>query len=267
MTQIQDSESLCIRQLNDGASYEFVDAVAVESAARILLNEEEVATLACSPSNLVYLALGFLVSEGIVSDPKRIKRVSVSDSAMPIDVNVVTDLPLPFRLPATKLQIPSGCGKGSFFANRGFEMPGRVRNNIIVSYARILQLMQAFQKASGLYRETGGVHGAALSDGKELIVFMEDLSRHNAVDKVFGFCLSQKRPLASRVLLTTGRISSDLVLKAARMALPIVVSRSAPTALAVKLACNLGLTLVGFARGRRMNIYTHAQRINGGKSG
>jgi FdhD protein len=78
--------------------------------------------------------------------------------------------------------------------------------------------------------------------------------------------MARKKPLRDHILLTTGRISSDLVLKAARAVLPIIISRSAPTTLAVKLACDLGITLVGFARGRRMNLYTHARRINGGES-
>lgn len=260
---IRDIENLCIRQLENGERYEFVDALAVESVATIILNGREVATLACSPSNLLYLAVGFLASEGIVSDSEWIREVSVSEG-VPVKIDVAADLPPSPHLPASTLQIPSGCGKGDFFMNRGLAAPARIQSEAALPPGQVWNLMRAFHEASNVYRETGGVHGAALSDGKGLLLFMEDVSRHNAVDKVLGACLVEKMPLRNRILLTTGRISSDLVLKAARAGLPIVISRSAPTTLAVKLACDLGVTLVGFARGKRMNLYTHAQRINGG---
>ncbi len=261
----REIENLCIRQLDNVASYEFLDAVAVESAATITVNGKKIATLACSPSNLQFLALGFLVSEGIVPGPGSIKEISVGEGTLPIEINVTADVLLP-HFSAGALRIPSGCGRGDFFISRGPAAPVPVRSETALSRGQVWSLMRTFHRTANAYRQTGGMHGAALSDGKELPFFMEDIGRHNAVDKVLGGCMARKKPLRDHILLTTGRISSDLVLKAARAQLPIVISRAAPTTLAVKLACDLGITLVGFARGRRMNLYTHARRINGGES-
>ncbi|MEW6771136.1 MAG: formate dehydrogenase accessory sulfurtransferase FdhD [Bacillota bacterium] len=260
-----DVENLCIQQFEDGERYEFVDALAVESAATIIVNGQEVATLVCSPSNLRYLAVGFLLSEGLIRDGRNIKEVVVGEGTVPVPINVTADAQLSPRLPAGSLELTSGCGKGSLFAGTIPKMPDRIKSNLTVSFEQVFNATRAFHRSPSVYRETGGVHGAALSNGTELLVFMEDVSRHNAVDKVLGACLFGNIPLTDRLLLTTGRISSDLVLKAARLGLPVVISKSAPTTLAVKVACDLGVTLVGFVRGKRMNVYTHPQRVTGGK--
>lgn len=265
MVKAKDVENLCIQRFEDGQRYELVDALAVESVATIIVNGEEVTTLVCSPENLHYLAIGFLVSEGIIDSSGKIREVVVGEGVLPVQINVNADLQLSPRLPASKLQITSGCGKAHLFVSGITNMPGRVKSDLSASFKQVLNVTRAFQQSSRVYFETGGVHGAALSNGTELLVFMEDVSRHNAVDKVLGACLLRNIPFTNLLLLTTGRISADLVLKAARMGLGVVISRSAPTTLAIRAACDLGVTVVGFARGKGMNVYTHPQRIIGGK--
>jgi len=117
------------------------------------------------------------------------------------------------------------------------------------------------QRESELYRATGGVHSAALCDNRALLIFSEDIGRHNAIDKIFGKCLIEGIQTDNRVIITSGRISSEILLKIAKRNIPIIVSRSAPTSLAVKLANKLGITLIGFARGKRINIYTNDWRV------
>ena len=121
--------------------------------------------------------------------------------------------------------------------------------------------MGELQRRSDLYRETGGTHNASLADGEKTLCFRTDIGRHNAVDMLGGWALLADVVLDRTLLLTTGRISSEILVKALRMGVPVVVSRSAPTALALELARDLGVTIVGYARGAKFNVYTHPERI------
>ncbi|TET64548.1 formate dehydrogenase accessory sulfurtransferase FdhD, partial [Candidatus Aerophobetes bacterium] len=130
-----------------------------------------------------------------------------------------------------------------------------------ISPDEITELMRKLQNRSRLYRSTGGAHTAALSDREDILILAEDIGRHNAVDKVLGQCILDSIALDDKIILTSGRVSSEIVLKIVRARIPVVISRSAPTMLGAKLASHLGVTLIGFARGRRMNIYTHEKRV------
>ena len=121
--------------------------------------------------------------------------------------------------------------------------------------------MKEFQHNSEVFKLTGGVHSAALCDKENILMFSEDIGRHNAIDKILGQCFWEGIPTENRVVLTSGRISSEILSKMAKRGIPIVVSRSAPTDLAIRTAENLGITLIGFVRGKRMNIYANDWRI------
>jgi FdhD protein len=116
--------------------------------------------------------------------------------------------------------------------------------------------MREFNQSSELFRETGGVHGCALSYSKGIIFSEEDIGRHNAMDKLIGRARLERIDLSDKFVLTTGRISSELLIKASKQGIPIIASRSAPTELAIKLAKETGVTLIGFARGDKLNIYS-----------
>lgn len=114
---------------------------------------------------------------------------------------------------------------------------------------------------SSVYKETGGVHSAALWDGRKIEAFCEDIGRHNAIDKIFGYCIMNNISVTDKIILTSGRISSDVLIKISRRGMPVIISRNAPTSLAVEMAYFLGITLVGFVRGQRMNVYTYPERV------
>jgi FdhD protein len=121
--------------------------------------------------------------------------------------------------------------------------------------------MNLFQHRSDTFRSTGGVHSAALCDKKNLNIFCEDIGRHNAIDKIFGRCLWEGISTTNQFILTSGRVSSEIVIKMARSNIPVLASKSAPTGTAIRLAETLGITLIGFVRGTRMNVYSNHQRI------
>jgi FdhD protein len=125
----------------------------------------------------------------------------------------------------------------------------------------ISALVQQLFESQALYRETGGVHTSMLSDGHEIVVAAEDIGRHNTLDKIAGLCLLRQKWPATRILITTGRISSEMLQKAARLRSPILISRTSPSSLSIEMANRYGITLVGYARRQRFNVYTHPGRV------
>jgi FdhD protein len=130
-----------------------------------------------------------------------------------------------------------------------------------ISVDEVFTLVNEFQHGSQVYLETGGVHSAALCDRKSILVFSEDIGRHNAIDKIFGKCLLEDIPTDNRVVITSGRVTSEILHKVAKRGVPIIISISAPTNLGVRIADNLGITLIAFVKGKRMNVYTNDWRI------
>jgi FdhD protein len=137
------------------------------------------------------------------------------------------------------------------------------KSELKVPIRSILNLMKEFQKMSELFISTGGVHSTALCDENNIMIFREDIGRHNATDKIVGHCVLENIPLENKFLMTSGRISSEILIKSAKLGMGIVVSRSAPTSLAIEIAEEVGVTVVGFARGNRINVYTYPERIIG----
>ncbi len=121
--------------------------------------------------------------------------------------------------------------------------------------------MRRLYRQSELYRATGGVHTSALSDGQKLLVVASDVGRHNTLDKIQGQCLLEGIDTRDRILLTTGRLSAEMLNKAAKMQAPVLVSRTSPTDLAVELAKAWNITLIGYARGGRMHVYSGEERV------
>ncbi|RQD74048.1 MAG: formate dehydrogenase accessory sulfurtransferase FdhD, partial [Candidatus Syntrophonatronum acetioxidans] len=136
-----------------------------------------------------------------------------------------------------------------------------IETEIYFSPAQISTLMKDLQKRADLFRQTGGVHSSALGTAEGIISFCEDIGRHNAVDKLLGECIDKEISLEDKMLITSGRLSSEILLKAAKIGIPVLLSRAAPSSLSVELARKLGITMVGFIRGKRMNIYAGEWRI------
>jgi FdhD protein len=160
---------------------------------------------------------------------------------------------------STEGVITSRCiGGVTLGKKRNFE---EVKDDFSLEAGALKSTFDEFQQRSGLFRLTGCFHGAALSDGKRILVFAEDIGRHNAVDKVIGYSILENIPFKNKMMLVSCRLSSEIVSKCSRWGIPIVASRAAPTDLAIGIAETSGMTIVGFVRGDRMNIYTNPQRI------
>lgn len=232
------------------------DKVIVEYPLTLLLNGEELVTLLCTPSSLKELVSGFLISEGFIDDTDEISELTIDEDRGLALVKTSSRRPLREKLIARRT-ITSGCGKGTSFYNAvDAARAVRITKNLKVDPEHILKLMREFNQSSVLFRETGGVHGCALCYSKDILFHEEDIGRHNAMDKLIGRAKLEKIDLSDKLVLTTGRISSELLVKASKQGIPIIASRSAPTELAIKLAEETGVTLIGFARGDKLNIYS-----------
>ena len=237
------------------------DITTMEFALTIILNNQELVTLLCSPADLKYLAIGFLASEGLLKSKDEIKKIVVDDQRGVVRVETEEDKGLASQLLFKRL-ITSGCGRGaSFYSAADAKNQARVESQIVISAPQVFALVKEFQHRSQVYKATGGVHSAALCDTKNIILFSEDIGRHNAIDKIFGECMLTDLPTEDRLIITSGRISSEILFKVAKRNIPILISKSAPTNLGVKLAADFGITLIGFARGKRMNVYTDSWRV------
>lgn len=224
-----------------------------EMALAIHVNRQELITILCTPAKLNYLVLGFLYAEGIISGIGDVASMRVCEEESLADVILSNP---EYELPTQRTLTP-GCGGGATFKTQG----KRIDSDLVATPKEVLSLMKQFQKQMVLYRLCGGVHASALSDTKNLLVVAEDIGRHNTLDKIQGECLLMRLPTRDRLLLSTGRISSEMLLKAAKMQAPVVVSRHSLTGSAVSLARDLGITLVGHASGSRLSVYSHPERL------
>jgi FdhD protein len=232
------------------------DVVAKEFPLHVILNNQELATLFCSPTNLEYLALGFLFSQELVKSKEEIRKITIDEYKG--EVKVATDGAKDSAELLSRRAITSSSGElpHSVASNRK-----NIESKMQISPSEIFALTKEFQHRCEVYKATGGTHGAALCNTKGILVFSEDIGRHNAIDKVFGECLLKDIPTDDHIIVTSARVSSEILLKVAKGNVPIIISKSAPTELGVKLADDLGITLIGFVRGRRMNIYANSWRV------
>ncbi|KAB2954572.1 formate dehydrogenase accessory sulfurtransferase FdhD [Heliorestis acidaminivorans] len=263
------TKSYSITRLQQGGllAEEVEDQLVREWPLTIYLNGQEIVTLLTTPEYIEDLAIGFLAAEGFIKKADQIKTLYSDEEKG--QVFIEADVSKIAESTFMKRFITTGCGKGTTFyhIDDARQSQKKVTSSLQVEAKKILELMQKMQKMSQLYQETGGVHSAALCDEQDILLYREDVGRHNAVDKILGKCFTDKEPLHDKLLLTSGRISSEILTKVAKMAIPIIVSRSAPTDLAIEYAEQIGVTVLGFARGQRMNLYTHPSRIISRKEG
>jgi len=240
----------------DGERFEpHEGGVITEAPVSLTVNGEVWLTFMCTPLDLDALAVGFLFNEGVIDSLADVKLVEVCQSKTNVDVWLKGETPQPVDWRRT-----SGCTGGMTSLD---EMPVAdvSSNGHPLAAGDIHELMSKFSQAQEIYQQVGGVHSAALSDGHDLLLVCEDIGRHNTLDKLAGRSLLEKVDSERRVLLTTGRISFEMLQKAIRMGADILISRTSPTSLSVELADKAGITLVGYARGRRFSVYTHPERV------
>jgi FdhD protein len=233
------------------------DTVAAEHTLTIIVDNEALVTLLCSPEKLEYLATGFLCSEGLIKGKGDIGGVVLDESKGVIEIATAEPGNMAKDIVYRRIIGSSG--------GRGISPPAldcrSVESTLTITPGEIFSLMEEFVHRSEVFESTGGVHSAALCDSRHIIVFSEDIGRHNAIDKVFGECLLKGIPTEDRIVVTSGRVSSEIVYKVVKRDIPILISKSAPTDKGVKLAADVGITLIGFVRQGRMNVYTHNRRV------
>lgn len=230
------------------------DYIVTEKKVRVSVNGKEVINLYCTPSLVKELIIAFLLTEGIIKGEFCAEEIDIEYGD---DISV--DIPIEGDISTAGMTITSGCIGGITFAQK--RTIGKIKDAFSVHAGMLKILFKEFQQRSEIFRLTGGVHSAALSDGEKILVFAEDIGRHNAVDKVIGSAILENIPFIEKLMLASGRLSSEIVSKCARWSIPILASRAAPTDLAVEIAETTGMTLVGFVRGDSMNVYANPQRI------
>jgi len=229
--------------------------VPCEQEVAIYVNWQELVSLMCTPLLVEELALGFLFNEGLIAGMDDVAVCRACGSERCVDVWLHRAVEFPLRRIVT-----SGCAGGTTFA-RELASGSPITSATRVTAAQIGQWMEQLFAAMPIFHDAGGSHASALVAADGTLVAAEDLGRHNSLDKVAGRCLREGIPLDGRVLLTTGRISSEMVRKAARMRTPILISRTSPTSLSVQLARAWNVTLVGYVRGRKLRVYTGEERV------
>ena len=227
--------------------------IVLESLLPLIINDEHWLTVLCTPIKLRCFALGFLYNEGLIS---------CLDDVVDLRIDQPPEVAIRVQLCDQSLQLPhqrtltSGCGGGITFVDLAAAREP-VRTSIRVTAEQISDLMdQLVAAVADDYSRVGGFHTSGLSDGHRLLVIATDIGRHNTLDKVAGECLARNISMSDGILLTTGRVSVEMLAKAARMQVPVVATLNSPTHLAVELARAWRITLVGYARGAQMHVYT-----------
>jgi FdhD protein len=235
--------------------------VALEAPINIFVNDHYVITLLATPELQEELTLGWLFNEGVLQSFDEVRKTVVGEDS----VNVVTTQPIEkekLRVVGVSRLLTTACGLTAekFFRTITSTINQLVESEYKVKAVDIVKMVQELDKAN-LFRTTGGVHVAALFEEDRLAAFAEDVGRHNAIDKVVGIGIRSRINFSNSVLISSGRQPADMVLKAARMGIPVIASKAAPIRSGIIAAESTGITLVCFVRNQRMNVYTHRNRI------
>lgn len=228
--------------------------VIVEAPVSLTVNGRPWHTFKCTPHDLEALAIGFLFTEGVIESMADIAMIEVCPECKSVDVWLHSSVSVDEHWPrpaVNQADLTTTLDQTHLSVADGVKLAPEV----------IQHLLRQLFEGQSVYPETSGVHVSALSDGQRICISAEDLDWHNTLDKIAGQCLLDRLVMSESVLLTTGRISSDMLRKAARMGTSIVISRTSPTSLAITLAEQGGITLIGYARHDRFNVYTHPWRI------
>ena len=229
----------------------------VESPVSFTVNGQVWLTSMCTPVNLEAMAVGFLFNEGVITSMSEVEDVRICEHGDNVDIWLSHNVEQPQSWRRT-----SGCTGGV----TAVDALARVDVSFDTGSPHILpetvgHLIDMFFEHQELYRETGGVHTSALSDGDKILFVAEDIGRHNTLDKIAGLCLMNDLWPETRILISTGRISSEMLQKAARIQAPILISRTSPSSLSIAMAERYGITLIGYARRDRFNVYSNRQRL------
>lgn len=262
-----------ISRIKKGSKEETDDIILYESPIDLYVNSKPLVNIICLAKDLKELSIGFLFSIGVIDSMKDIKEIKVNELENSIFVELKEQVKFNIEnldiTPVSRV-VDTTCGISSPWRNMikdsldkaNIKDAIKAKDYIKIKASTIFSAIKQMQINTPLYRETGGCHGAAIFDfNGNLLSVKEDIGRHNAIDKVIGDMLLRGHDFENLFLTSTGRLTGDSVLKSIKAKIPIVVSLSAAIESGIRLAFAYGITLIGFARGARMNIYTHSNRI------
>ncbi len=245
-----------IYQLKNGRLQPVQRSVVEEYPLRLRINGRELATLVCSPHRLNFLLAGFLRLQGFAESLDDIQSMGVCADFGLAEVRLNRELP-------EKLQptLTSGCGTGITY-----NLPQQLladSSSRCRSYSSdsLFQLMRQLGQRAEQYRSHGGIHSAAIGDEGGLLLYSEDIGRHNTLDRLAGEAWFKQIDLRDKMLVTSGRVSTEMVAKAARLGIGLIASRTSPTDKAIDLCVQAGITLVGYLRGESLELYCHPQQL------
>ena len=229
--------------------------IITEASVDMTVNGQPWISFACTPSLLEELAAGFLFNEGIIQSPDEIEILRPCDNGSNIDVwlNHAVEKPTQWRR-------TSGC-TGGMTTVTARERIQPLATDDPIAISDVLSWMEHLLEGQELYREVRGVHSSLLTDGSQVLAQAEDIGRHNTLDKIAGLVLLNRIHGGRRMIVTTGRVSSEMLQKSARIGASILVSRTSPTSMSMELAEEYGITLIGYARRNQCNVYTHPERL------
>ncbi|MED3979352.1 formate dehydrogenase accessory sulfurtransferase FdhD [Priestia megaterium] len=252
-----------VLRFKNGEMESVEDKIVTEFPVTVKINEEEFVTMVCSPQYIEDMVIGYLASEGVIRAYKDIKNIWIQEKEGYVHVTIDKLNPY-FQNLQNKRYITSCCGasrQGFVFINDALTAKKMNDISVELSIKDCFQLMNKLQQSAATFQETGGVHNAAICDKNGFMLSRMDIGRHNALDKLYGYCLKNHISIRDKVVVFSGRISSEILLKVAKIGCEIVLSKSAPTELALNLAEELRITTIGFIRNDSLNIYTCPERI------
>lgn len=226
-----------------------------EQPLSLTVNGEVWLTFMCTPTDLEALCVGFLYNENLIQGIDEIASIRVCPGGDNVDIWLTHNVERPKSWRRT-----SGC-TGGFSAADLFQSTGVARSHLTIEPDSVARLISKLFDTQELYREVGGVHTSALCSGEDILVTADDIGRHNTLDKIAGLMLLNHLDPTYRILITTGRVSSEMIQKSSRIGASVVISRTSASSLSIKLAERWGITLIGYARRDRFNIYSHSERI------
>lgn len=250
-----------IRKYSNGHLFDTTDNIVTEFPLTVFVNDMEFATMVCTPTHFEEMVVGFLASEGVIRFYHEIQSISIDEAAGYAYVKLHTDVTTNQQY-YSKRFIGSCCGKSrQFYFQNDVKTSKTSMSKQTLTPSQCIFLMKEMQEGSTVFQQTGGVHNAALCTPEKMIVSRTDIGRHNALDKLYGYSILNEIPVRDKIIVFSGRISSEVLVKASKIGVGIVLSKSAPTDLAIKLADDLNITAVGFIRGSSFNVYSHPERI------
>jgi len=252
-----------IRKVDSASTSAEQDLVAVEEPLQIRLGDRDFAITMRTPGQDRELAAGFLFTEGVIDNLNQIRSITADDRGT-VTVELAPGVEVDFA--ARNFYVTSSCGvcgKASIDGLKAAHCSSPPHRIPKIDAIVIPQLPDKLRQSQPVFSHTGGLHGAGLFNASgDLLAVREDVGRHNAVDKLIGaMFLDAKTPLNENILMLSGRISFELVQKALMAGIPIVAAVGAPSSLAIETALHFGMTLIGFLRGQRYNVYSGHERL------